>query len=254
MRFVSVDIGNTLIKLTCFDDGGDVESSYAFQTFEAALIKTRGCHADAVGYCTTRELNIVEQEWIEHEGWWHLPHKSVDLPVGIGWYKTPETLGEDRIAAMAGARSLYPGHPVAVIDFGTAITFDVVDRKGYFLGGNISPGMSMRFLALHEYTSLLPEVGPKPEVPLLGWSTETAIQGGVVRGIIGEAVVMMREAATSYNCKTFVITGGDAIYLEEKLRETFSKLFDDEIELVRNEFIVAKGIKAAYSFYHDRKN
>ena len=81
----------------------------------------------------------------------------VSLPIKVR-YKTPETLGRDRLAAAVGANYLQPGKDLLVIDAGTAITYELVDASGSYLGGNISPGMTTRFRALNQFTKKLPLV------------------------------------------------------------------------------------------------
>ncbi|MEG1586877.1 MAG: type III pantothenate kinase, partial [Bacteroidales bacterium] len=107
------------------------------------------------------------------------------LPFRIG-YKTPHTLGCDRVAAIAGAFEQTGSQAVIVIDAGTAITYDFMNENGVFEGGNIAPGIHLRLRALHEFTGKLPEVAPCGDLPLVGYSTETAIRSGVVNGICFE--------------------------------------------------------------------
>ena len=109
----------------------------------------------------------------------------MQLPVDIS-YDTPKTLGKDRVAAVVAANYLKPNKNVLVIDAGTAITYDVIESSGIFIGGNISPGMTTRFRALNQFTKRLPMVTEREDIPILGTSTETAILGGVVNGIIYE--------------------------------------------------------------------
>lgn len=130
------------------------------------------------------------------------------LPIAVG-YKTPSTLGRDRIAAAAGAAALYPGRKALVIDAGTALTYDVVDADATFVGGNIAPGLWMRAEALHRMTSRLPEVDVEhdAEVETWGTSTEGAIRAGVVNGVVAECLyyrsLLPADAVT-------VLTGGDS--------------------------------------------
>ncbi len=79
------------------------------------------------------------------------------LPIRID-YATPTTLGADRVAAAVGAWADYAGHPILVVDAGTAVTYDYVDAEGTYHGGNIAPGISMELRALHEFTARLPLV------------------------------------------------------------------------------------------------
>jgi len=124
-------------------------------------------------------------------------------------YETPETLGVDRLAAAAGALVRHPGSDILVIDAGSALTIDLI-AGGAYCGGSISPGLSMRFRALHEYTGRLPMVKPAARFTLPGRSTEDAIAGGVLMGIVYEINEYIRTFRK--RCKTLitVITGGDS--------------------------------------------
>jgi type III pantothenate kinase len=123
-------------------------------------------------------------------------------------YETPETLGTDRLAAAAGALVHHPGCDILVIDAGSALTVDLV-AGGSYCGGSISPGLSMRFRALHEYTGRLPLVMPAGKFSFPGKSTEDAIAGGVVMGIVYEINEYIRTFEKKHNKLIAVITGGD---------------------------------------------
>ena len=101
-------------------------------------------------------------------------------------YSTPQTLGEDRIAAAVGAWSLFPGQNALVVDMGTAVTYDMVSADGHFRGGNIAPGIGMRLRSLNSFTARLPQIGGYGDTPLLGFDTATAMRAGAVRGVVAE--------------------------------------------------------------------
>ncbi len=107
------------------------------------------------------------------------------LPIKLE-YRTPDTLGPDRIAAAVGARSLFPGKSLLVVDMGTAVTYDVVTADGRYLGGNIAPGVGMRLRALRSFTARLPEVNGYGDTPAFGFDTKTAMRAGAVRGVVSE--------------------------------------------------------------------
>ena len=136
-------------------------------------------------------------------------------------YRTPDTLGYDRIAAAVGAYTNYPGKNVLVIDAGTAITYDIVTSKGEFLGGNISPGLEIRFKALNKHTSRLPQL-ERPDVkpPLVGSSTREAIQSGIVNGLLFEIDGFIGAISQNYPKLQVVLTGGDANYFVGKLKSS----------------------------------
>lgn len=136
-------------------------------------------------------------------------------------YNTPETLGYDRIAAAVGAYTMYPGKNVLVIDAGTAITYDIVTSRGEFLGGNISPGVEIRFKSLHKYTNRLPYLERPSEMPpLVGSTTQEAIQSGVINGLLFEMNGFIGAVSKNYPKLQVVLTGGDAKYFVGKLKNS----------------------------------
>jgi len=139
----------------------------------------------------------------------------------INRYRTPDTLGFDRIAAAVGAYTIYPEKNVLVIDAGTAITYDLVTGGGEYLGGNISPGMAIRFKSLNKYTNRLPLLEPSlEEPPLLGSTTKEAIQSGIINGILFELDGFIGDVSRLHPELKVVLTGGDAKYFEGKLKSS----------------------------------
>lgn len=135
-------------------------------------------------------------------------------------YRTPESLGKDRIAAVAGAFRLYPESNVLVIDLGTAITYDLITQKGEYTGGNISPGLAARFRALHEYTSRLPLLENGNMQSGLGTDTRSAIMAGVQSGIIYEINGYIDCYTGHYADLMVILTGGDADFFANQLKKT----------------------------------
>jgi type III pantothenate kinase len=135
-------------------------------------------------------------------------------------YRTKETLGYDRIAAAVEANARFPEQDILIIDMGTAITIDFVNAEGEFLGGNISPGLLMRFRSLHEFTSRLPQVEPAGQDALLGDDTETAIRAGVQNGIIFELDGYINEQKKRYPGLQVLMAGGDAVFFDKKLKNS----------------------------------
>lgn len=148
-------------------------------------------------------------------------------------YGTPHTLGSDRIAAAVGAWNEKPGNNLLVIDAGSAITVDFVDRRGIYKGGNIAPGIKMRLRALHEYTGRLPMVEKEGETPSFGHDTETAIRSGVVKGICHEIDGYINETREKFGDVFVFLTGGDEKTLKNHLK---NRIFADK-------YLVAKGLK-----------
>lgn len=135
-------------------------------------------------------------------------------------YKTKSTLGKDRIAAAVGGYSLFPGTHILIIDAGTALTYEFVTSGGQYLGGGISPGLTMRFRSLHENTERLPLVKPKEKFPLPANTTKSAIVSGVQSGIVHEIDGIINEFREQFNPLIIVLTGGDSIFFEKKLKNS----------------------------------
>lgn len=136
---------------------------------------------------------------------------GIPLPLVLE-YDDPLSLGTDRIADAVGANALFPDENIAVVDAGSALTLDVVSSSGRFLGGNISPGLSMRFRALNEFTCGLPRVtyGDRHVASSIGRSTEEAIKNGVLHGIAAEIESFGKIAARDFRCSRLLMTGGHA--------------------------------------------
>ncbi len=148
-----------------------------------------------------------------------LDHRS-KLPIEID-YDTPETLGADRIALAAGANYLFPNSDNLVIDMGTCVTMDLVDSKGVFRGGTISPGLIMRMKAMANYTKSLPDISDdwdKIEERKLGRTTRESLRIGAFNGLqfeINGAIAALKEDFATFN---IILTGGDAKYFDSHIK------------------------------------
>ena len=147
-----------------------------------------------------------------------LDHQT-ELPIK-NLYETPETLGKDRIAAAVGANEFFPDQNLLIIDAGTAITYDLVSEKNEFIGGNISPGLQMRFKALNQFTGKLPLVSYFDEFQNIGRNTTEAIRAGVQNGILYEIAQTIELFNKNYQNLQIVMTGGDSIFFDKKLNYT----------------------------------
>ena len=145
-------------------------------------------------------------------------------------YKTPDTLGPDRLAAVAEACMQQPGRDLLVIDSGTAITYDLVTADGLYVGGNISPGIGMRLKALHHYTGKLPLVDKEGERVSIGDTTETAIREGVLQGVDYEIDGYIRAYTLKYPELLVFLTGGNAFLLDNRLK---NRTFADNLLVVK---------------------
>jgi type III pantothenate kinase len=145
----------------------------------------------------------------------YLIHFTPTTPIPIkNLYKSPETLGSDRLAAAIGVNSFFPDTGVVIFDFGTAITIDFIDSNNNYLGGNISPGLSVRLKSLNFFTNSLPLVQIPAEIKEIGTTTKEAIEFGTVRGIIGEIMSYINK----YPEHKIIFTGGDSFYFAEKIK------------------------------------
>lgn len=216
-----LDIGNTLTKAAWFSDK-KMEEMMNTSDLSPSGIRKIILHKPVNKAIVSSVGNISHVDIIKHftaiESFILLDHMT-PLPFEV-LYKTRETLGHDRIAAVAGANSKYPGRNILIIDTGTAITFDFLSADGKHNGGNISPGMQVRFRALHEFTGKLPLINKDPSFPWLGTSTQKAIGAGVQNGIIYELNGYISDFGEKYPDCQFIITGGDANFFVPKLKST----------------------------------
>jgi len=157
----------------------------------------------------TRFLSENFEQFIE------LDHRT-ELPIQ-NLYETPETLGKDRLAAAVGANELFPDRNLLIIDAGTAITYDLVSENNQFIGGNISPGLAMRFKALNHFTGKLPLVDYRGDFELIGRNTIEAVRAGVQNGILFEIAQTIDLFNRNYQNLQIIMTGGDSNFFDKKL-------------------------------------
>lgn len=170
---------------------------------------------------------------------------NTPVPI-INTYNTPETLGQDRLAAAVGAKSICPNENLLIIDVGSAITYDFVSAEGEYIGGNIAPGLKMRFTMLQRMTKKLPlvEVEEKELIPLFGKNTRDAIAAGVIRGVAYEVKGYMRTLREKMpHFRTF-LTGGNAPYILNNVRTSRS----EERELQYEKHLVLKGLNTILTY------
>ncbi len=206
-----VDIGNTLVKLAVFDRGEIVfqrcverlhpsmleELFAAWPVRRAVVASTRGEVDEVADLLRPRVEYLLEFS-----------------------SQTPETLGRDRLAAAVGATVLYPGRNVLIVDFGTAVTIDLVTADATFRGGCISPGMKTRFRALHDYTAKLPLCAATESEELAGLNTRQAIELGVMNGITFEIEGYAARMRSRIEDLCVIFTGGDANFFVKRIKNT----------------------------------
>ncbi|MDR2835361.1 MAG: type III pantothenate kinase [Bacteroidales bacterium] len=218
MANLIIDAGNSFIKLYVIENN-TIICKFIFEINEKFEIKKIDFLNEYTIYkciiSTVRNqfdenfLNFLESKFDV----FFLSH-SMKFPVKIN-YKIPETLGLDRIAAVVGASVILPNTNVLIIDAGTAITFDILNNNGEFLGGIISPGINTRFLALNKFTEKLPLISKCNQKNLLfGQTTEEAIICGVQNGIFYEVKSNINHFQEKFDDLYIIFTGGDALFFE----------------------------------------
>jgi len=217
-----IDIGNSLVKTAVFSGTGIIGKNLwaDIGPDEIEEIRTGYPQIKNVILCSVRPDNpdLVTNIRDIFPFLLIFDHKTA-IPIE-NLYKSKSSLGKDRLAAVTGANNIYPGRAVLVVDAGTAITYDMIDESGRYLGGNISPGISIRFRSLHEFTGRLPLVGPRKNVPLLANNTEESIVAGVMNGIIFEMESFIGRMKEQFRDLVIIFTGGDAKYFDKKLKST----------------------------------
>ena len=156
---------------------------------------------------------------------------NTPVPI-VNRYDTPQTLGQDRLAAAVGAESLCPDENLLIIDAGSAITYDFVSDKGEYMGGNIAPGLKMRLTMLQRMTKKLPLVDVEEHelIPLFGKNTRDAIAAGVIRGIAYEVKGYMRTLSEKVPHFQTFLTGGNAPYILNNVRTSRTEKRDIRVE------------------------
>lgn len=216
-----VDIGNTRTKIAIISDSNVIHVSTSEENNKIELlddIVTKYSSFEKGILSSVKETNSELLKYLKNKiSHFHILDEKTSLPFN-NQYKTKNTLGKDRIAAIAGAHNIFSGQNVLVIDLGTAITFDFIDKKENYLGGNISPGLKMRFKALNQFTDKLPLLSPNDKMSFLGTSTEDAIITGVQRGIISEIEGFINQTKEKYDDLKIILTGGDAYFFDKKIK------------------------------------
>jgi type III pantothenate kinase len=219
-----IDIGNTAIKAACFN--GDVllkalrTQSFKEEEVEEMFLKLLVYAPDkaVIGSVGNRQKEV--QVFLKRA---KIPFTIIDSRTEIplrNRYETPETLGIDRIANVIAASKIFPKKPILVIDAGTCIKFDFITQNEEYFGGSISPGIDMRFRALHEFTEKLPLLGRAETIYLIGKNTTEAIQSGVINGAVAEVKGILEQYQMTHKDLEVIVTGGDAAILERNLKSS----------------------------------
>ncbi len=226
MSNLIVDIGNTRVKLAVLK-GEEIIYEESFACFDGcAMERVKGFvgHYD-VRQAVVSSTRVGAEEVVDQlKGCIErvlLFNSTTSIPIKNS-YESRETLGSDRLAAAVGGWSLYGNEADAllVVDFGSAITVDLVTRDGGFEGGVISPGVAMRFRALHEFTARLPLCTPTERVLDVARTTNDAIEQGVMEGVAYEIEGHIEKNRRKYDKIVVIFAGGDAKKFANRIKNT----------------------------------
>lgn len=234
-----IDIGNSRIKLAVFDrDKLIAEKSVQGHTLTEMPAQIVGKPISAAILSSVIDVPPSVMCTITAHSW-PVMKFDVSTPIPLAnAYRTPQTLGVDRLAAAVGAWTLCQSKPLLIIDAGSCITFDMVSAAGEYLGGNISPGLHARLRAIDDYFPRLPLVEAAGDLPELGYDTETAIRSGIIQGIRHEIEGYVRFFCKRHPDLHVFTTGGD----------TFNLTLPDSIQTIADPHIVERGLNCILEY------
>ncbi len=228
---LTADIGNTSITLGLFEEDALVEEyklasdkDLSLEEYEVLLktlfkdFKVDGCIISSVVEELTKKLKTAVDNVFKINS----IVLSTQINTGVKiCLDNPEEAGADRIANAAGAYVLY-SHPVIVVDFGTATTFDIVNGSGEFVGGIIAPGLNLQLKALNKFTSKLPRIEVALSNTAIGHNTTDAILSGVLRGSASMIDGLIEQCEKELGEKAVVVaTGGYSGLIANYLKRPF---------------------------------
>jgi len=215
-----IDQGNSSCKIALFTNNSFIKI-FRINTLDSKELTAvlDESNPDSCIIATVKKLNKSIYEKLRTINHFHeLTHQS-NLPLTIK-YESPNTLGKDRIAAAVGAQTIFPDENVLVIDFGTAITYDIITKNALYIGGNIAPGLNTRFRSLHTETDQLPLLHQTESFPVIGNNTNNAIISGVQTGIVFEIEGYINFMRHNYKGFKVIFTGGDAPFFVKMIKTT----------------------------------
>jgi len=205
-----LDQGNTALKIGILENGellfakSYISTEYFSVLADLEKYKVSSCIISKVAPIHASIQNYLDQFENKIE-----LNQNTALPIK-NLYQTPETLGNDRLANAVGANLLFPDRSVLVIDMGTCIKYDLINADAEYLGGAISPGIQMRYQAMHDFTGQLPLLSPISEVKLIGDTTASSIHAGVIHGVNFEMNATIDLYRNQYKNLVVILTGGDS--------------------------------------------
>ncbi|PWA07012.1 type III pantothenate kinase [Flavobacterium laiguense] len=219
---LTIDVGNTRIKGAVFEEDKALEC-FVFPKDEIQKnIKIILKKYKKITHLVVASVGSVEKQlFLDFEKVlevWFVSHED-SFPF-INGYATPKTLGIDRMVLAAGATLQFRGQNRLIIDAGTCVTYDFVDHNDVYLGGAISPGLRLRYEALHHYTEKLPLLNATDPIHFIGKSTAESIHSGIVNGLAHEINGFVDEYSAQYSNFIIILTGGDTDFLAKRLKNT----------------------------------
>ena len=216
-----VDIGNNFFKLGVFENSNLIFSfSDKNDRIDIEIEKIIGKYREITSALISNVSSLNISEILNR---FNIKTYELDstfiFPFKLN-YKTPESLGNDRLALAAAATILYPNSNNLVIDAGTCITIDFIDNNNYFMGGSISPGVKMRYDSLNHYTANLPLLKNENSFNYPGDSTNASIHAGIIGGVSNEINGFIKQINSRNDKVNVILTGGDAKILSKTLKIT----------------------------------
>ena len=222
---LAIDIGNTLQKTALFKNKKLIEfyplEKISVDDLEQLYLIHPDISASIISSVTNYDTHI--RAFLEEKGSFIEFSETTSIPIS-NHYSTPETLGEDRLAAVVAANNLFPNNNCLVIQAGTCITFEFIDQHKNYLGGAISPGIDMRLKALDTFTGKLPLIKRKENIDLIGTTTDSSILSGVMNGILEEVEGIITRYQNLYPGLMVVLSGGDMNYFDKRLKNNIFAL------------------------------
>lgn len=218
---IALDIGNSRLKYGVFEGETLIATDkIAIDSFQSDLQKVLDCYPDVetIIVASVKNFDVDALKPFNHKKVKVVNRK--DLMPFKNLYRTPETLGIDRMVLAAGASLLFPNQNCLVIDAGTCITYDFINSQNEYLGGAISPGLQMRYKSMNAFTDKLPLLNPQSPKSVIGDNTENSMHSGAVNGIRFEIEGYRAAHATSGGNFTIILTGGDSVFLAKEFKNT----------------------------------
>ena len=220
-----IDIGNTRVKVAKFKNKellkvvflkqNEVLNELKKLNFKSGIISNVGNKS-----LCQRILKVFPQLIVMNY--------KLKLPIKIK-YSSINSLGHDRVANVVGAYSIFPNNNNLVIDVGTCITYDFINKSNEYLGGSISPGFNLRMKALSSFTENLPRINFKiKSTPLIGKNTEDSMRSGVINGTINEIIQNISEYEQLHPEINVILTGGDTTLIKSIVSTKKNSIFADE--------------------------